>query len=65
MDIKVCDRCGKVFKPGDIQHRLSITESISIGYFPVTPIRSIDLCKRCFDDTIKFIAKAPKEEVKE
>ena len=62
MEAKICDRCGKVFKLGDIQHRISVIKSISIGYLPITPIRSIDLCKRCFDDTIKFIAKAPKEK---
>lgn len=62
MEAKICDRCGKVVKPGEIQHRISITKSASFGYFPVTPIRSIDLCPSCTNDVIKFIAKAPKEK---
>jgi len=63
MNAQICDRCGKVVKPGDMQHRLSITKSISFGYFPVTPIRSIDLCSDCINDVIRFIiVKAPKED---
>lgn len=61
-EAKICDRCGKVVKPGEMQHRLSITKSISFGYLPVTPIRSIDLCSSCINDVIKFIVKAPKED---
>lgn len=62
MEAKICDRCGKVVKLGEIQHRISITKSASFGYFPVTPIKNIDLCQKCLNDVLKFIAKAPKED---
>lgn len=58
MKIKICDRCGKSINIGDEQHRLCLTRSVTLAY-------NFDLCKKCYDDVIKFVVKAPKEEVKE
>lgn len=62
MEIKVCDRCGDQIKQSDVMNRICLTKSTMFGYFPVTPIKNIDLCQRCLNDVLKFIAKAPKED---
>ena len=61
MNIKVCDRCGQPISKDKVHFRLNILKS-NAGYLSIVPAQSIDLCKICMNEVLKYIAKVPKED---
>lgn len=61
MNIKVCDRCGQAIIKDTVHFRINILKS-NEGYLFKAPVQSIDLCKICMNEVLKYIAKVPKED---
>ena len=68
-DAKICDRCGKVFKPDGVRGRYSLFDAelsdfaYASEWHGVRVGAMMDLCDKCRDDLRKWAEKSGETEV--
>lgn len=59
MDVKKCDRCGRVYSPSlHVKDKISVTEELIFN----TKVKKYDLCRKCMGEFMTWFAE-PEESV--